>query len=148
MTVAFLRENPTASDAGREALHLAAAHKLPIMFVYASGSIEAAEMHAFGFPIIPVDGNDVVAVYRVAHECIVRARQGGGPSAIACSFEESGRDPLRNMEKYLGTKGLFKARQREKTIASFELMLQEARKAARKSSRGRSASQANRLFVF
>jgi TPP-dependent pyruvate/acetoin dehydrogenase alpha subunit len=38
----------------------------------------------FGCPGIPVDAHDVVAVYRVAHESIQRARRGGGPTLIQC----------------------------------------------------------------
>jgi hypothetical protein len=33
---------------------------------------------------IPVDAHDVIAIYRVAHESITRARQGNGPTRILC----------------------------------------------------------------
>ena len=35
------------------------------------------------YPSIPVDRDDALAVYRVAFECLSRARTGGGPSYIA-----------------------------------------------------------------
>jgi pyruvate dehydrogenase E1 component alpha subunit len=61
---------------------------------------------AYSFPTIAVDGNDVVAVYRVAHEAIAHARMGDGPSLIECQTDGPG-DPILNMEKYLSGKGLF-----------------------------------------
>ena len=36
----------------------------------------------YGFPEISVDGNDAIAVYRVAQEAIERARCGGGATLI------------------------------------------------------------------
>jgi TPP-dependent pyruvate/acetoin dehydrogenase alpha subunit len=59
----------------------------------------------YAFPSISVDGNDVVAVFRVASEAIAHARKGHGPTLIECPLENSG-DPIQNMEKYLIRKGL------------------------------------------
>jgi pyruvate dehydrogenase E1 component alpha subunit len=56
-------------------------------------------------PSISVDGNDVVAVYRVATEAIAHARKGHGPTLIDCQLVNPG-DPLQNMKKYLMRKGL------------------------------------------
>lgn len=39
---------------------------------------------AFGVPVIAVDGNDVLAVYRVASESIFKARHRRGPTLIEC----------------------------------------------------------------
>jgi pyruvate dehydrogenase E1 component alpha subunit len=39
----------------------------------------------FGFPGIEVDGNDVLAVYGVAKEAVVRARRGEGPTLIVAN---------------------------------------------------------------
>jgi pyruvate dehydrogenase E1 component alpha subunit len=39
---------------------------------------------AFGVPAIAVDGNDVLAVYRVASESIFKARHRRGPTLIEC----------------------------------------------------------------
>ena len=66
-------------------------------------SIPAREGYAL--PFISVDGNDVVAVYRVASEAITHARKGHGPTLIDCQIAVSG-DPLKNMQKYLKDKGL------------------------------------------
>jgi len=60
-----------------------------------------------GIPVIPVDGNDAVAVYRVVTESVARARQGRGPTLIDCrQWMDS--NPIPNMEEYLTRKGLFR----------------------------------------
>ena len=61
------------------------------------------------FPVITVDANDVVAIYRVAQESIARARD-GGPTLIACvpyAAEGMSASPIANMERYLAGKKLF-----------------------------------------
>jgi TPP-dependent pyruvate/acetoin dehydrogenase alpha subunit len=49
---------------------------------------------------IPVDAGDAVAVYRVAHESIEKARRGAGPSLIECvgSRDEKNGGALRRLE--------------------------------------------------
>jgi pyruvate dehydrogenase E1 component alpha subunit len=42
----------------------------------------AARAAGYGIPGVIVDGNDVEAVYTVAHEAVERARGGGGPTLI------------------------------------------------------------------
>jgi len=115
----------------REALHVATIHTLPMIFVHqphgkrektrrenrrSNGSDSSSEETPW-FPNITVDGNDVVAVYRVANEAISRARLGRGPTLIECRpFRVSSKpgrhgghshDPVRNMEHYLRARGLF-----------------------------------------
>ncbi len=59
-----------------------------------------------------VDGNDVVAVYRVACESLERVRDGGGPVLVeGKTYRPVGqallgteRDPLAHMERYLKAK--------------------------------------------
>jgi Dehydrogenase E1 component len=94
VTVIYL---PGAEGAGvlEEAKQLAERARLPVLFVEeapdwlkparrspSGGAAESAWM-----PAIPVDADDVVAMYRVAHESIARARQGGGPTRILCVTE-------------------------------------------------------------
>ena len=55
-------------------------------------------------PIIPVDGGDVVALYRVAQETIGRARAGGGPAIIAAV--NLGTDPVKLLGSQLVKKGI------------------------------------------
>jgi pyruvate dehydrogenase E1 component alpha subunit/2-oxoisovalerate dehydrogenase E1 component alpha subunit len=42
----------------------------------------AVKARAYGIPGVRVDGNDLLAVYRVVHEAIERARSGGGPTFV------------------------------------------------------------------
>lgn len=42
----------------------------------------AVKAHAYGVPGIRVDGNDVLALYRVIKDAVDRARSGGGPTFI------------------------------------------------------------------
>ncbi len=77
-----------------EALRIAGAGALPILFVHCDqlsphkrGDAKeeiGAQAQSYGFPGIAVDGHDLVAVYRVAYESLVRARRGGGPTLIEC----------------------------------------------------------------
>jgi TPP-dependent pyruvate/acetoin dehydrogenase alpha subunit len=87
-----------------------------------------------GLTSITVDGNDVVAVYRVAYESLDRARQGGGPVLIeARPYRQDGRtllraerDPLLHMERYLSAKKLFTARWKNQLIQRFSRDLDDA----------------------
>jgi TPP-dependent pyruvate/acetoin dehydrogenase alpha subunit len=109
------------SSPWREALRFAGVHGLPMIFVSWSAPRPglATESQSktdgmrlktktYSFPATAVDGNDAVAVYRVAHEAIAHARMGDGPSLIECQTDgsDSG-DPILNMERYLAGKGLF-----------------------------------------
>ncbi len=128
----------TATD---EAMAFAGEQKLPIIYVIENNVWEGMgamdgrdshdELHAralhYGFPAIPVDGNDVIAVYRVAQEAIARARKNGGPTLIECqtfrwfghpAIDPAGlrpaaevarwraKDPIVHMDAYLKKKGL------------------------------------------
>jgi hypothetical protein len=95
-----------------EVLRFAGERQAPIVFVTElqkqGGAVENC-----GFPAIPVDIDDAVAIYRVAHESIFRARQGGGPTVIACVpyrlDGQSGperRDTVKALRQYLRGRGL------------------------------------------
>ena len=152
VTVAFLSESPEVCESGHNALLLAERRKLPIIYVYTGTPIDVMQMRSYGFPVIPVDGNDVVAVYRVAHECTMRARAGGGPSVIICSTSTdknaaTGQDPLRNMETYLSAKGLFTKKEKDRMISAFKKELITAKVAAGKPSRT-PETQKHSQYVF
>lgn len=96
----------------------AAQHALPLLFVsdgVAGIAGPGPEQPPTAFPTIPVDRDDALAVYRVAFECISRARRGGGPSHLACvafrprggKAEES--DALIRLESTLRARGAFGA---------------------------------------
>ena len=65
-------------------------------------------------PVMPVDGGDAVAVYRVMQECTLRARLGEGPAVIwgvLAANPSRGRSaqPIARMESYLAVRGLLPA---------------------------------------
>jgi pyruvate dehydrogenase E1 component alpha subunit len=63
----------------------------PIGSVTAVANPAADRASAYGLERILVDGNDADAMYLTAHECIERARSGGGPSLIeARTYRSSG----------------------------------------------------------
>ena len=101
-----------------EAARFAGETKLPVVFAFETTIDPNADNHLnpllrgedFGFPRIPVDGNDSVAVHRVATEAIQRARQGDGPTLIECQIATSvhnpnslglAKDPIAHMRDYL-----------------------------------------------
>jgi TPP-dependent pyruvate/acetoin dehydrogenase alpha subunit len=158
--VAFGDKATTALGAWHEALALAAKKSLPIIFVAEDNpwtdpaSFEANDeekARSYGFPIITVDANDVVAVYRVAYESVERARQGGGPVLVEgkpyrldrpakrrvanSAARRSERDPLTHMERYLKTKKLFIPRWKDQLVQEFSRKLDAAVKAAQKAQR-------------
>jgi pyruvate dehydrogenase E1 component alpha subunit len=152
IAVAFLGGESAASGSCTEALHFAGVNQLPILFVsHNSQQIEGINFKAIGVPSITVDGNDVVAVYRVACEAITHARRGNGPTLIECkSFalsgakslgsalhnepkqtkNGSGNDPIVNMETYLAGKGLFRKEFKGKIVAAFTRDLDDALESA------------------
>ena len=89
-----------ASNAGpfHECLNIAAAWKLPMIYVCEHNSYAAqtpsTATHAmpdvagraagYGIPGITVDGNDIFAVYQAATRAVTRARAGEGPTLIEC----------------------------------------------------------------
>jgi TPP-dependent pyruvate/acetoin dehydrogenase alpha subunit len=115
ITILFSSSRRSWHSSWLKALTLAAGHNLPFLFVSLSGpdalqgngAAEVLPMRSksYSLPLIAVDGNDVVAVYRVASEAIAHARKGHGPTLIDCLCPVPG-DPLKSMEKYLLGKGL------------------------------------------
>jgi hypothetical protein len=93
-----------------------AAKRFSVVFLALEASDEVEENElaekAAGMPVIAVDGNDAVAVYRVAQESIAHARSGSGPTLIVGRIGEwhndAGEytDPILRMEAYLAAKGL------------------------------------------
>jgi TPP-dependent pyruvate/acetoin dehydrogenase alpha subunit len=154
ITLAFLSENPEGSETGRDALRFAGQHKVPVIYVYSGNQADATQAYAYGLPVIPVDGRDVVAVYRVAYECTIRARERGGPSVIACSIGSANgssaksQDPLRNMEKYLSGKGLFAEERKQSTIRTFEESIAKAISASKKAQHQQERALESRHIFF
>jgi len=144
ITVAFCGDMRSLTGPCQEAMRFAGVHRLPILYVCWNRRPEldnALETQACGFPCITVDGNDAVAVYRVASEAITHARKGNGPTLIECKtgFDsgpvdeqpQSAADPLLNMEKYLTRKGLFSEESKRLAAAGFGRELDAAGKSTR-----------------
>lgn len=104
-----------------DVLESARAHRLPLIFVaeqtHPSDPADLADAlrrdlePGEEMPHIFVDGNDVVAVYRVAHEAMERARRGRGATLIECAaFRVKGQrgfgDPVMMLERYLRGKDM------------------------------------------
>lgn len=127
IAVAFVENGAEGLAGYREALELACAQKLPILYVIEKvpDELQKGILREIGelFPVITVDSNDVVAVYRVAQESIARVREGGGPALIACvAYPLNGAqlNAIANMERYLTGKKLFRNRWKAKMISEFK----------------------------
>jgi pyruvate dehydrogenase E1 component alpha subunit len=162
VVVAFTSEPATSLDCWREAVDFAATRNLPIIIVVennpwadpaslpARNGVDGFALRArnSGITAITVDGNDVVAVYRVAYECLKRVRRGGGPVLVeGKTYRPSGkaqvqprprggsevldgwraaRDPLTHMEQYLTAKRLFTAQWKTQIVCEFSQKLDAA----------------------
>jgi TPP-dependent pyruvate/acetoin dehydrogenase alpha subunit len=162
VVVVFSDKATTTLEYWHEALELAASKSLPIIFVVednpstdpaifkATEEEEEApseKLRSYGFPIIPVDANDVVAVYRVACESVERVRQGGSPVLVQgkpyrlfsktkqrAAAWRSERDPLIHMEGYLKAKRLFTPSWKLQVVQEFSRNLDTTLREARKKS--------------
>ena len=133
VVVAIAGEDAAPLAGAREALKLAGSGKLPIVYVVKNGEgdggyaphLKPVSLLARdgGFPGVIVDGQDVVAVWRVAQESIHRARNGGGPTLIDCRMDAT-RDPLAHMEHYLRKRDLWHEDWRRKVEATIATELE------------------------
>lgn len=166
VVVVLAGDAPAALGFWHQAASLASRNRLPIVFMVENSSgwhlNGSTQVHsdedlrnraeAYGFPGITVDGNDMVAVWRVAQESIHRARSGAGPTLIECRvwrrrangerFPASGGsnskslptrppgDPLLEMEQYMKKRGIWQPTAKEKLISNYRKALTEAVKSA------------------
>lgn len=156
IVVVFCGDHPQKDESWEETLTFAGEKELPILFVcqernrtngasQRTASNGSVKERSFGVPAISVDGNDAVAVFRVASESISRARLGRGPTVVDCrSFRVVGKlagspqrtkpsnhganeeliqriseDAIANMEIYLSRKALFVEDHRHSVTAAF-----------------------------
>jgi 2-oxoisovalerate dehydrogenase E1 component alpha subunit len=92
----YFGDGGTSSNDFHAGLNFGAVFKAPVVFVCennqwaisvplrgqtASETI-AQKAQAYGMPGVRVDGNDVLAVYRVCREAVERARKGDGPTLV------------------------------------------------------------------
>ena len=98
VAVAFFGDGAVNNGAFHEGLNMASIWKLPVLFIcennqfatevpfsYSSGIPDVGRRAAsYGLPGFEVDGNDVIAVTKVAQEAVARARSGEGATLIEC----------------------------------------------------------------
>jgi pyruvate dehydrogenase E1 component alpha subunit len=145
----ILPSNEQSLKPWHDVMAAAASQRLPIVFVHYADAVEqpgaakpsrksknpSALIH--GVPAIAVDALDAVAVYRVAYEAIVRARQGRGATLLECAThtaisipgsakegEPSSNllrltDSISTMETYLKSKGIEPAPHNQQIVAAF-----------------------------
>jgi len=96
VAVAFFGDGATNTGAFHEGVGLAAIWDLPVVFVCSNNLYSMStplkdytklknlsdKAKAYGIPGVTVDGNDAVAVAKVASQAIERARHGKGPTLI------------------------------------------------------------------
>jgi pyruvate dehydrogenase E1 component alpha subunit len=94
--LAYVGDGGTSEGAFYEAINLAGARQLPVVFLVVNNRwaisvpIEqqtacatlAQKAIAAGIPGVQVDGNDVIAVRHVLEEALARGRDGGGPTVV------------------------------------------------------------------
>ena len=165
---AYCGDGATSTGAWHEAVNFAGVHKLGILYVVQNNlwaesvplrlqSVAknlADKAVGYGMPGVVVDGNDLLAVYRVAQEAIRRARSGEGPTLIECKTyrwyghseidpakyrpkeeveEWKKRDPLARMEKFLRDEKILTDEKKAKIEAAIKKEIDEAVEFAEKS---------------
>ncbi|HEY2471750.1 MAG TPA: thiamine pyrophosphate-dependent enzyme [Terracidiphilus sp.] len=142
IVAAFLPPVSGRSNHWQKVVAAAAEKKLPIVFVQqgsedrpsqsARSSIKTPPALFHGVPTIAVDAADPVALYRVAYEAIIRARQGRGASMLECAAIPiiHSPDPVKNqpvqpadsvsiMETYLKRKEIQPEHYNREVLAEF-----------------------------
>jgi TPP-dependent pyruvate/acetoin dehydrogenase alpha subunit len=150
----FCTHNPETLIFDSAAMAVAATQKLPLVCLVESSldsRLELPNQVASGpyigadptfYPRIPVDGCDVVGVFRVAQEAIRRAREGHGPAVIECltargnpsaqnEAEQSSakylvQDPISFMEQYLRRRDLWSDKWSKSITEDFTRQVSEA----------------------
>ena len=130
VALALVEDDATLPGFWHQPVGFASAHRLPIVFTICTSPespVLRDQANSLGLPGITVDGHDLVAVYRVAQECVRRARQGHGPCLIECKIDRgnpqaapgisSTRDPVAFMEEYLNTRKLWSSVWKQRLVA-------------------------------
>ncbi|NDV19463.1 pyruvate dehydrogenase (acetyl-transferring) E1 component subunit alpha [Pseudodesulfovibrio sp. JC047] len=98
VALCFFGDGASNQGTTQEALNMASAWKLPLVFVNENNGygiscpqcksmavVDIADRAAaYDMPGVVVDGNDVLAVHEAVSEAVKRARNGEGPSLIEC----------------------------------------------------------------
>lgn len=142
VTALFL-DDMQSFPAFREARAMAIAARLPILFVehattrpQRGASTRKVKRPSLEYPSIPVDAHDVIALYRVAHESIARARDASGPTHIVCvpwlpaanarrrgtrlATQPASQKALDHLEAWLAAHGMPVETWRQEIVAEFD----------------------------
>jgi len=165
VTLTWIGDGGSSTGAFHEGLNFAAVQKAALVLVlennlwaystptYLQSAVTdfAEKAKAYGIPGVIVDGNDVLAVYRVTREAASRARRGEGPTLIeAKTFRRLGhaqhdpakyvpgwmrqewetKDPILRFEKYLAEKKLWTEKEKKEILARIDRELKEELAAA------------------
>jgi pyruvate dehydrogenase E1 component alpha subunit/2-oxoisovalerate dehydrogenase E1 component alpha subunit len=165
VALTWIGEGGSSTGVFHEGLNFAAVQKAPLVLVlennlwaystpsYVQSAVEdfAEKAKGYGIPGVIVDGNDVVAVYRVTRQAVDRARRGEGPTLIeAKTFRRKGhaqhdpakyvpawmlkeweeKDPIARHENYLTENKLWTEKDRKEILARIESELQQELRAA------------------
>ena len=119
VAMAICGDGATSNGRWHEALNVSALYRLPVVWVvnnnlYAYSTPNELEFPvptiaeraaAYGMPGVRIDAQDVLDVYRAAHDAVERAREGGGPTLIECLSlrwrGHAGHDPAKYVPKEL-----------------------------------------------
>jgi pyruvate dehydrogenase E1 component alpha subunit len=119
VAMAICGDGSTSNGRWHEALNVSAIYQLPVVWVVNNNQYAYSTPNALEFPLksiaerapayempgVRVDAQDVLEVYRVAHEAVERARSGGGPTLIeSVSLRwrgHAGHDPAKYVPKDL-----------------------------------------------
>ncbi|MDR3748186.1 MAG: thiamine pyrophosphate-dependent enzyme [Acidobacteriota bacterium] len=127
-----IRYDANEIEPWHEAFRFAGIHKLPVIFVLSNDAADLSfiEKHSnvfddvglmareYGFPGVIVDGNDVVAIWRVVQESIHRARVGAGPTLVECQIGLPGsQEPLAHLEHYMRARNAWDERWKRGMVA-------------------------------
>jgi pyruvate dehydrogenase E1 component alpha subunit len=117
VAMAICGDGSTSNGRWHEALNVSAIYRLPVVWVVNNNQYAYSTPNSLEFPLksiadrapayempgVRVDAQDVLEVYRVAHEAVERARAGGGPTLIeSVSLRwrgHAGHDPAKYVPK-------------------------------------------------
>jgi pyruvate dehydrogenase E1 component alpha subunit len=165
--LAYIGDGGTSEGSFYEAINLAGAKQLPIVFMIVNNKwaisvpIEeqtaaktlAQKAIAAGMPGIQVDGNDVLAVREVVSSALERARNGGGPMVIeAMTYRLSDHTTADDATRYRSNEEVTQAWQLEPLIRMRALLqargvLDEAREKAMKAAYAQEVEEAVREYL-
>ncbi len=133
----FCGDGGTSSNDFHTGLNFAAVYKAPVVFICENNGWAisvpsckqtvsesmAIKADAYGMPGVRVDGNDILAVYRVCKEAVDRARRGEGPTLVeTVTYRMASHSSSDDAARYRDAKE-YEAWKKKDPIARFQLYL-------------------------